>query len=102
MLFDKHEIEYPLSIFKTARLLKRASPIVLLRYDFIRRRPLNDRSAEHDVAGIVPRILATDTNTGSISESFDDLITSKTVFGNLIRKPEVKFSNYFIKADEIA
>ena len=67
-----------LSVFKTTRLLKPASPIVLLRYDFIPRRPLNDRSAEHDVAGIVLYILATDTNTGSHSDGVDDLITPRT------------------------
>ena len=37
-------------------LLSRACPTVLVLYDFILRSPLNDLSADHDVAGIDPRM----------------------------------------------
>lgn len=47
------------SIFNTARLFNRHWVIVFLKYVFIRHNPLNDRSAEQDVAGIVERMVVT-------------------------------------------
>ena len=58
---------YCLSIFRTDKILNRASPIVFLRYDFILLRQLNERSEEQDVAGIDARIFATAENKGSFS-----------------------------------
>ena len=43
--------------------------MVLRRYVFIRRSPLNDLSAEHDVAGITAKMVTTLVNSGTISHS---------------------------------
>ena len=71
-------MEYGLSILSTDILFIRACPIMLLRYEFILRSPLNDLSAEHDVTGIDPRMLATDENTGNKVTRSDSWIDSRT------------------------
>ena len=48
----------------SAMLLKRCCPMVLRRYVFNLHIALNDRSAEHNVAGITPRICTPLENTG--------------------------------------
>ena len=53
------ELAYSLSLLISAMLLTRCCPMVLQRYAFNLRNPLNDRSAEHDVAGITARICTT-------------------------------------------
>ena len=56
---------YSRSMFMTAMLFRRSCPIVVRRYVFMRRKALNDRSAEHEVAEIDAIIIATSYNTGS-------------------------------------
>ena len=52
-------------------------PMVLRRYVFNMRNALNNRSAEHNVAGITPSICTTLENTGNISNrSFSCIVSS--------------------------
>ena len=46
------------------KLFKRSCPIVLLTYVFSCLNPLNERSEEHDVAGITHRSFTTFVNSG--------------------------------------
>ena len=58
---------YFLSMLITAILLSLSCPIVDLKNVLMRRRALKDRSAEHEVAGIVARMEATVYRTGKMS-----------------------------------
>ena len=80
MLLLTKELEQALSIMLTsAMLLACCFPMVLLRYVFNRRNALNDRSAEHDVAGITARICTTLENSGNISNrSFSCIVSSNS------------------------
>ena len=52
-------------------------PMVLRRYVFNLRNALNDRSAEHNVAGITLRICTALENTGNVSNrSFSCIVSS--------------------------
>ena len=61
------ELAYALSMLISAMLLTRCVPMVLRRYVFNRRSALNDRSTEHDIAGIAASICTTLENSGNIS-----------------------------------
>jgi hypothetical protein len=52
------------SMLMIARLMSLSSAIVLRTYVFMRRSPLNERSAEQDAAGIAASIQATFQNVG--------------------------------------
>ena len=56
---------YSRSMFMIAMLFRRSCPIVVRRYVSMRRKALNDHSAEQEPAGIDTRMVATSYSTGS-------------------------------------
>ena len=64
------ELAYALSMLISAMLLTHCCPwCCVRRYVFNLRNALTDRSAEHNVAGITPRICITLENSGNISNT---------------------------------